>query len=70
MSSGNLAYPTGQFLDQYTSEMQGYTFRNQVNFNRTFRRHDFNVVLGTELRHLPDNFLYPLPGYTATMTRR
>ena len=48
---GKSAYPTGQFLDQYTSEMQGYTFRNQVNFNRTFRRHDFNVVLGTELRH-------------------
>lgn len=48
---GKSAYPTGQILDQYTAEVKGYTFRNQLNFNRIFDKHEFNVVLGMEIRH-------------------
>ena len=48
---GKSAYPTGQLLDLFDSEMQGYTFRNQLNFNRDFGKHNFNVVIGSEIRH-------------------
>ncbi len=48
---GKSAYPIGQFLDLFDSEMQGYTFRNQFNFNHDFGKHNFNIVIGSEIRH-------------------
>ncbi len=49
---GGSAYPMGAFLDNSYTERQGYALRNQLNFNRTFGKHGFNVVAGTEIRHV------------------
>lgn len=45
---GESGYPKGGILEQSESERKGYIFRNQVNFNRTFGKHNINAVAGLE----------------------
>lgn len=47
---GKMSYPKGQILDRSSVERNGYTFRNQLNFVRSFKKHDINFVAGTEIR--------------------
>ncbi|MCZ4695596.1 SusC/RagA family TonB-linked outer membrane protein [Ancylomarina euxinus] len=41
--------PSGDILDQNRNEIGSLTFRNQLNFERTFGKHAFNVIAGMEL---------------------
>ena len=40
--------PTGEFLDKANSETISYNIRNQLNFNRTFGKHNISALAGTE----------------------
>lgn len=45
-----LNVPKGAFLDESRSTNNSYTFRNQLNYNRTFNSlHDVNAIVGTEI---------------------
>ena len=42
--------PKGGIKDESDETIQSYNFRNQINFDRTFKgRHALNVILGTEI---------------------
>ena len=43
--------PEGDILQQGRSRVDAWNFRNQLNFNRTFGKHAFAVVAGTELQN-------------------
>ena len=40
--------PMGSILTQSRTGVEAYTFRNQLNLNRSFNRHEINAVAGTE----------------------
>ena len=44
-----LNLPKGGFLDQSRSEVKAYTFRNQLNYRKTFAKHDFVALAGFEM---------------------
>ncbi len=41
--------PKGDILERSETRKTGYNFRNQLNFNRRFDRHELDVVMGTEI---------------------
>ncbi|WP_426330182.1 SusC/RagA family TonB-linked outer membrane protein [Pedobacter sp. R-06] len=41
--------PKGSILDQSRDEYKSYNIRNQLNFNRSFGRHEISVIAGTEI---------------------
>ncbi|MEI7420970.1 MAG: SusC/RagA family TonB-linked outer membrane protein [Prolixibacteraceae bacterium] len=44
-----LNLPKGGFLDQSRSDVKALTVRNQLNFNKTFGKHDVSALAGFEL---------------------
>ncbi|MCL2098481.1 MAG: SusC/RagA family TonB-linked outer membrane protein [Bacteroidales bacterium] len=52
--------PKGSILDQSRTQINGYNFRNQLNFNRAFGLHEINMVAGTEISsRINQGFGYP-----------
>jgi len=52
--------PKGDFLDQNRSEVQSFTLRNQVNFDKAFGKHAVNVIAGMEInKRVTKNFQEP-----------
>jgi TonB-linked SusC/RagA family outer membrane protein len=52
--------PKGAILNQSRSQLNGYNFRNQINFNRVFGQHDVNIQAGSELiSNVSQSFNYP-----------
>lgn len=56
--------PLGGFLDLSRSTVEAYTFRNQLNFSRTFSNvHEINVIAGTEISNTVGNATYNPTSY-------
>lgn len=56
---GKVGYklPRGNALKESTQFMRGYTFRNQLNINKTIhRKHEITGIVGTEVRQIKNNF--------------
>eukprot|EP01029_Cantina_marsupialis_P012081 TRINITY_DN2669_c0_g2_i1.p1 TRINITY_DN2669_c0_g2~~TRINITY_DN2669_c0_g2_i1.p1 ORF type:complete len:1205 (+),score=138.84 TRINITY_DN2669_c0_g2_i1:1422-5036(+) len=52
--------PKGDVLDQNRSEVQSFTLRNQVNFDKSFGKHAVNVIAGMEInKRVTKNFQEP-----------
>ncbi|WP_321282487.1 SusC/RagA family TonB-linked outer membrane protein [Marinifilum fragile] len=52
--------PKGDILDQNRSEIQSFTLRNQINFDKEFGKHAVNVIAGMEInKRVTKNFQEP-----------
>ena len=41
--------PKGDFLDQYDKTVKAWNWRNQLNYNRTFEKHQISFLIGQEV---------------------